>query len=107
MKHWNELPSEASEPDEMPDITSSRFEELTTALEDTQDLIDSMQSAEHNRKQSQKARLLATREKYQNSMNIVAQTMGQIALLREQLTAQETDRRRLEGIVEYLQSIPD
>ena len=103
METGNKIPNNT----DAPDAISPRFEELTTALEDTEDLIDSMQAAEHNRKQAQRARLLATREKYQNSMNIVAQTRGQIALLREQLVAQETDRRRLEGIVEYLQSIPD
>ena len=90
-----------------PDAISIRVEELENKLEDSEELVDNMQAAEHNRKQAQKARLLVTKEKYQNSMNVMSQTRGQIELLHEQLVAQETDRRRLEGIVEYLQSIPD
>ena len=89
------------------DAISIRVEELENKLEDSEELVDNMQAAEHNRKQAQKARLLVTKEKYQNSMNVMSQTRGQIELLHEQLVAQETDRRRLEGIVEYLQSIPD
>ena len=95
------------EPDAIQDITSSRFEELTTALQDTEEFVASLQAMEATRKQVQTARLTATQAKYQSAMNTVAQTRGQIAILSEQLVAQETECHRLAGIVEYLQYLPD
>ena len=95
------------EPDAIQDITSSRFEELTTALQDTEEFVASLQATEVNRTQVQTAQLSAAREKYQSAMTTMAQTKGQIAILSEQLITQEADCNRLVGVVEYLQYLPD
>lgn len=76
-------------------------------LQESNDLIVQMRAAEYERTLIMRAKHLATQTRYQNAMHTASQTKGQIAILSEQLVAQENECHKLEGILEYLQSMPD
>lgn len=91
----------------MPPDDTTQPDSDAYQLEAMENKLQQMQEAEYKRNQIRKAKHLATQTRYQNAMRTVAQTKGQIVILSEQLVAQEQECQRLEGILEYLQSMPD
>ena len=90
-----------------PDAISIRFEELTSALQDAEELVSNLREANHTQGKFWKAKLLSTQTRYQNAMNTLAQTKGQISILTEQLSTQDHECARLAVAIELMQSMTD
>ena len=71
------------------------------------ELISNLQEANHKQGKIRKAKLLSTQTRYQNAMNTLAQTKGQISILTEQLSTQDHECARLAVAIELMQSMTD